>query len=101
MSAPSPISPGFKGEASLATWLARIVLSQAKARLRHRRSTVDIGRPARRGRKSRLRPMSRGASQARNRRWRAQEIGHAIEQAVDALPAAFRSVFILRAHEWP
>jgi RNA polymerase sigma-70 factor (ECF subfamily) len=30
-----------------------------------------------------------------------QEIGRAIEQAVDALPAAFRSVFILRAHEWP
>jgi RNA polymerase sigma-70 factor (ECF subfamily) len=30
-----------------------------------------------------------------------QEIGRAIEQAVDALPAAFRSFFILRAHEWP
>jgi RNA polymerase sigma-70 factor, ECF subfamily len=30
-----------------------------------------------------------------------REIGRAVEEAADGLPAAFRSVFILRAHEWP
>src|SRR5690242_5654789 len=33
---------GFKGEASLATWLARIVTNEALGRLRRRRPTVDI-----------------------------------------------------------
>jgi RNA polymerase sigma-70 factor (ECF subfamily) len=86
MSAPSPVSPGFSGEASLATWLARIVLSEAKARLRRRpRPSISGGQRDAGG--------SRGVAR--------QEIGRAIEQAVDALPAAFRSVFILRAHERP
>src|SRR5690349_15450553 len=33
---------GFKGEASLATWLARIVTNEALGRLRRRRPSVDI-----------------------------------------------------------
>src|SRR6478672_5950773 len=33
---------GFKGEASLATWLARIVVNEALGRLRRRRPSVDI-----------------------------------------------------------
>src|SRR5258708_36744466 len=34
---------GFKGEASLATWLARIVLNEALGRRRPRRPASDIG----------------------------------------------------------
>src|SRR5690348_16557837 len=33
---------GFRGEASLATWLTRIVLNEANGRLRARKPTVDI-----------------------------------------------------------
>src|SRR5262245_45231818 len=33
----------FRGDASLATWLSRIVLNEALGRLRRRRPTVDLG----------------------------------------------------------
>src|SRR5437588_3162666 len=32
---------GFRGESSIATWLARIAFNEALGRLRHRRPTVD------------------------------------------------------------
>ena len=89
---------GFKGEASLATWLARIVVNEALARLRRRRPTVGIDDA------DALAPAAGSTSvgadepspeQAMARR----EIRRAIEAAVDALPAVFRGVFILRAIE--
>lgn len=90
----------FKGEASVATWLARIVLNEAMTRQRRRRPTVDIdhvseqaldAEPA--GIATRRREPSPEQALAR------REISGAIEHAVDALPAAFRAVFILRAIE--
>jgi RNA polymerase sigma-70 factor (ECF subfamily) len=89
----------FKGEASIATWLARIVLNEATARQRRRRPTVDIDdlsdelvevEPA-----AVVRPREPSPDQMLARK----EISRAIERAVDALPAAFRSVFVLRAIE--
>jgi len=89
----------FKGEASIATWLARIVLNEAMTRQRRRRPTIDIEdlsedlsetEPA-----ALFGPREPSPEQALARR----EIGRAIERAVDALPAVFRSVFILRAIE--
>lgn len=89
----------FKGEASIATWLARIVLNEALARQRRRRPTVDIEdvsetlldtEPT-----ALVRPREPSPEQAMARR----EISRSIERAVDALPAAFRSVFILRVIE--
>jgi len=90
---------GFKGEASLATWLARIVANEALGRLRRRRPTVDIDDVAEtlvadEGMAG-LGPAEPSPEQASAR----QEIRRAIEAAVDRLPAAFRSVFILRAIE--
>ena len=89
---------GFKGEASLATWLARIVANEALARLRRRRPTVDIEDAdalllaESETTVARTEP---SPEQALARR----EIRRAIEGAVDALPAPFRTVFILRAIE--
>jgi RNA polymerase sigma-70 factor (ECF subfamily) len=89
----------FKGEASIATWLTRIVLNEAMMRQRRRRPTVDIddvseqaldAGPAATGTRREPSP-----EQALARR----EIGRAIERAVDTLPPAFRSVFMLRAIE--
>lgn len=88
----------FRGEASLATWLTRIALNEAYGRLRRRRDSVDID------------DIDLSASVA------AQLIafpGHVLsddpaeeaartqmrrllEQAVDALPEAFRLVYLLR-----
>ena len=89
---------GFKGEASLATWLARIVVNEALARLRRRRPTIDIEDA------DALRLTEAETSAARTEPSPEQalarrEIRRAIEAAVDALPAPFRAVFMLRAIE--
>jgi RNA polymerase sigma-70 factor (ECF subfamily) len=91
----------FKGEASVSTWLARIVLNEAMTRQRRRRPTVDIDNVSDKALDADADPAAIAArrepspEQALARR----EIGRAIERAVDALPAAFRAVFILRAIE--
>ncbi len=87
---------GFKGEASLATWLARIVLNEALGRLRRRHPTVELDDAAGLG--------DNGAGLVQGEPSPEQamarlEIRRAIEKAVDALPAPFRSVFMLRAIE--
>jgi len=90
---------GFKGEASLATWLARIVTNEALGSLRRRRATVDIDAVA--DRLSTDSPNAPPDATAVNpeRAAARQEIRRAIESAVDALPAPFRTVFVLRAIE--
>ncbi len=90
---------GFKGEASIATWLARIVLNEAKARLRRRRPTVDIEDFSETLAEAGAAPHGAALEPSPEQAIARQEIGRAIEQAVDALPAAFRSVFMLRAIE--
>lgn len=89
---------GFKGEASLATWLARIVLNEALGRLRRRRSTVDIDTMAMRDAADGA-PTLAAAEPSPEQAMARLEIRRAIEKAVDGLPAAFRCVFILRAIE--
>lgn len=90
---------GFKGEASLATWLGRIVMNEALGRLRRRRPTVDIDDIAESlsaSDDSIAAPLLEPTpEQAMARR----EIRSAIEKAVDELPPVFRTVFILRAIE--
>ena len=88
----------FRGEASLATWLTRIALNEAYGRLRRRRDSVDIDDidlsapvaaqliafpghvlgddPAEEAARTQMRRL--------------------LEQAVDALPEAFRLVYLLR-----
>jgi RNA polymerase sigma-70 factor (ECF subfamily) len=88
---------GFRGGSSLATWLARIVSNEALARLRRRRSTVDIDEMAE-TLAADVAPFTTAEptpEQAIARR----EIRNAIEKAVDELPPNFRSVFMLRAIE--
>jgi DNA-directed RNA polymerase specialized sigma24 family protein len=63
---------GFKGEASLATWLARIVLNEAKARLRRRGSTVNIEEVSETRAEVEAATHVAGREPIRNRRWRAR-----------------------------
>jgi RNA polymerase sigma-70 factor (ECF subfamily) len=81
---------GFKGEASLATWLTRIAINEALVRLRRRRPDTA--------------PIEEGLALADPRPSPEQdaarrELRGVIERALDALPAAFRAVFVLRALE--
>jgi RNA polymerase sigma-70 factor, ECF subfamily len=82
----------FKGESSLATWLARIVTNEALGRLRRRRQMVDIAETLASD-PCHTEPVSPESAAAR------QEIRRAIESAIDELPPAFRTVFIMRAIE--
>src|ERR1043166_2011875 len=81
---------GFKGEASLATWLARIVTNEALGSLPaapHRRNQPPPSSAPERTAATPERAAAR------------REIRRATESAVDALPAPFRTVFVLRAIE--
>lgn len=89
----------FRGEASLLTWMTRIVLNECYGRLRKRRPTVGVeqieaaqqhgdGRilafPTRYGSED----PAAGASRAQMRA--------VIERAIEALPEPFRLVFVMR-----
>lgn len=88
----------FRGEASITTWLTRITLNEARGRLRRRRPMValqhleaaqDTGvliMPF---------PTPAGAGNPEADAARA-EIRKLIERAIDELPEAFRTVFIMR-----
>jgi len=93
---------GFRGEASLLTWMTRIVLNECYGRLRRRRPTVYTeqieaaqqhgdGRvlmfPTRYGREDPAADASRA------------QMRGLIERAIDALPEPFRVVFVMREIE--
>lgn len=91
----------FRGEASIFTWLTRIVLNEAHGRLRKRRNLVelsaveaaqsDVGRILMFPNANAFEDPERDALRAETRRL--------LERAVDELPEAFRLVFILREIE--
>ena len=92
---------GFRGEASLITWMTRIVLNEAYGRLRQARPTVDVAQieaaqatgipvlqfPARYGMEDPV------ASAAR------AQIRSLLERAIEDLPEPFRIVFVMREIE--
>ena len=91
----------FRGEASLATWLTRIVLNEALGRLRRRRPTDGLemldgnARPA-----AEVVWLPGAASDVDPERAAARrQVASLIERAIDALPEAFRIVFVMRAVE--
>lgn len=91
----------FRGASSLATWLGRIVLNEASGRLRRRRETVDWASIENQQRTpAQVIPFPLAASQPDPERTMAQrEIRELMEQAIDALPNAFRLVLVARLIE--
>ena len=88
----------FRGEAGVMTWLTRIVLNEARGRLRRRRPTVgleQIEAAQMDGARVIPFPNANAAASPEADAARAQIRG-VIEHAVDELPDAFRMVFILR-----
>lgn len=86
----------FRGEASILTWLTRIVVNEARGRLRARRETVDIGGLDIAADDPRVVAFPTAADETPEAAAARVQIRHLIEQAVDALPENFREVFVLR-----
>ena len=89
---------GFRGEAGVMTWLTRIVLNEARGRLRKRRPMVgleQIEAAQMDGAQVIPFPNAFGSTSPEADAARAQIRG-LIEHAVDDLPEAFRIVFIMR-----
>jgi RNA polymerase sigma-70 factor (ECF subfamily) len=91
---------GFRGDAAIATWLTRIVLNEARGRVRSRRDTVDVSDIESVPESAQLLNMSGRAppDDPESDAVRAQ-IRRILERAIDDLPQPFRRVFILRQIE--
>ncbi len=93
---------GFRGDAKLTTWLARIVINQALTRLRKSRRAAEII-PIASSDHDNLEPEEERVPDDRraspeDAALRAQ-LRALLERRIDALPAAFRTVFIMREVE--
>ncbi len=90
----------FRGDSSLATWLSRITLNEAFARLRSqkrlkRAAPADVATG-----QSQIIPFPTAISGDDPERTMAQrQLLHLVEQATDDLPHAFRIVFVARVIE--
>ena len=91
---------GFRGDSSLATWLARIAMNEALGRLRRQRPSVDLGTLAPGVLEAQIIQFPLSAPSEDPEKSMAQrEIQHVVEHAIDELPEAFRIVFITRVIE--
>jgi RNA polymerase sigma-70 factor (ECF subfamily) len=91
----------FRGEASVLTWLTRIVLNEAYGRVRQRRPTVDVeqleGAQMEPGRVIAF-PM-RGAADEPDAYAARDQIRKMLEREIERLPESFRLVFVMREIE--
>jgi RNA polymerase sigma-70 factor (ECF subfamily) len=90
----------FRGDSSLATWLARIAMNEALGRLRRQRPNVEIDTLAPGEMEAQIIqfPLS-AATEDPEKSMAQREIQHVVEHAIDELPEAFRIVFITRVIE--
>jgi RNA polymerase sigma-70 factor (ECF subfamily) len=89
---------GFRGEATLATWLSRITINQALGRLRRRKRQARLGTEL--AHQAAVIPFPIAAATDDPERTMAQrQLLQMVEQASDNLPEAYRLVFIARVVE--
>src|SRR5450759_3069717 len=90
----------FRGDSSLATWLARIAMNEALGRLRRARPNVDADTLAPGVLEAQIIqfPLS-GAFEDPEKSMAQRQIQQVVEHAIDDLPDNFRIVFITRAIE--
>jgi RNA polymerase sigma-70 factor, ECF subfamily len=91
----------FRGESSLSTWLTRIAINEALGRKRRTRPSVDISAlEAQQSTPGQVIQFPMMHEELDPERTVAQrEIRRFLEHAIDDLPEAFRSVFVLRVVE--
>ncbi len=91
---------GFRGNSSLATWLARITMNEALGRLRRERPTVDLETFGTKRIEAQIIKFPQTATSDDPERTMAQrEILQLVERATDNLPEIFRIVFMARVIE--
>lgn len=91
---------GFRAEARLSTWLVRIVVNEALARLRRKPPPlVSLDDAMAMPENPRENPFADEAAAAPDSLALRTQLRQLMEARIDRLPAAFRSVFMLRAVE--
>ncbi|HKS86327.1 MAG TPA: RNA polymerase sigma factor [Pseudolabrys sp.] len=90
----------FRGDAAFGTWITRIAMNEALGRLRRRRPTVDWDSYGMNRNQAEIIHFPASAASSDPEKTMAQsEIRAVLEQAIDELPDAFRSVFVARIVE--
>jgi RNA polymerase sigma-70 factor, ECF subfamily len=89
----------FRGDSTLATWLARIAMNEALGRLRRARPSVDFSTLAPGVLEAQIIQFPLAASVDPERSMAQREIQVIVEHAIDGLPDGFRLVFITRVIE--
>jgi RNA polymerase sigma-70 factor, ECF subfamily len=89
----------FRGDSTLATWLARIAMNEALGRLRRARPSVDFSTLAPGVLEAQIIQFPLAASEDPERSMAQREIQVVVEHAIDELPDGFRLVFITRVIE--
>lgn len=90
---------GFRGDARLSTWLTRITLNEAVRRRGRRRATIPIDRldhAQEQGNRQTSWPSSIASDHDPERSAARLQIRKILERAIDDLPEAFRTVFVMR-----
>jgi len=88
---------GFRGDAAFSTWLTRIALNEAVGRVRGRRPTVGVEQiEIQQAQGGEIVQFPTGTAVDPEAEMSRQEIRTLLEGAIDELPAAFRTVFVLR-----
>jgi len=89
----------FRGDSSLATWLARIAMNEALGRLRRQHPSVEWTSLPPGVLEAQIIQFPLSASSDPEKTMAQREIQHVVEHAIDDLPEAFRIVFITRVIE--
>jgi RNA polymerase sigma-70 factor (ECF subfamily) len=96
---------GFRGDASLATWLSRIVINEALGRMRKKRRSVEVPESGRFQPEANIIqfPVNSGLVNSSNddpeRTMAQRQILKLVEKATDNLPDIYRMVFVARVIE--
>lgn len=92
---------GWRGDASLATWLSRVLVNQCLARLRRqaRRDNIVPMVAMADAHEQEAHAMPSQASETPDNALVRAELRAVLERKLDALPEAFRTVFVLRCVE--
>jgi RNA polymerase sigma-70 factor (ECF subfamily) len=89
----------FRGDSSLATWLARIAMNEALGRLRGQRPNVELTSLAPERLEAQIIQFPLSATPDPEKTMAQRQIQQVVEHAIDELPEAFRLVFITRVVE--
>lgn len=89
--------PGFQGQSKFYTWLVRIAVNESLMKLRKRKSdrTVPLDEPVDTGEDTVVREIAVWDENP-EQKYSREELGQILDEAVQSLKPAFRTVFVLR-----